>query len=96
MVQHSKRKLPSNLSSPNAAAPFTSPNKQIHLWLSPTRLVKDSKSQLRPQNIRGYHIRDADEQLRGYQITNSMLERFRANWHDNATNTSNYRIRFSI
>lgn len=92
----SKRNIPRSLSSPNAAASFTSPNKHIKLFLSPDKPSRDSKGGLRVQNIDGYKVQDTEKQVSHDKITPQMLERFRVGWHDRALATNNWRVRVNI
>ena len=93
MVNASRRKIPRTLSSPNAAASHTSPNKQIKLWLSPDKPSVDSRGGMRVQNIDGYKLQDSEKQLRQEQLTPQMLRKFREGWHDRALSSSNWRTR---
>lgn len=70
----------------------TSPNRQIHLWLSPSKATTDSKNGMRVQNTNKYKIQDSEKAVKGNLITNTMLQKFRAGWHDRAT-SSQWRAR---
>lgn len=89
----SKRRIPKSLSSPNASASHYSHNKQIHLFLSPDRPYRDSKSGMRVKNIDGYKLQDMEKQVPQGQITPKMLDDFRRGWHDRALSSSNWRVR---
>ena len=92
MVNASRRSIPRTLSSPNAAASRTSPNKQIKLFLSPDKPTRGSLGGMRVENLSGYNIQDSDKQLRSDQLTPAMLARFRTGWHDRALTSSNWRV----
>lgn len=95
----SKRNIPRSLSSPNAAASFTSPNKYIKLFLSPDKPSRDSKGGFRVQNVGGENgpsIQDFEKQVTANQITPQMLQSFRSGWHDRALTTNHWRVRVNI
>ena len=93
MANASRRNIPRTLSSPNAAASHTSPNKQIKLWLSPDKPTVGSLGGMRVENMSGHKMQDSEKQLRSEQLTPTMLARFRTGWHDRALSSSNWRVR---
>ena len=92
----SKRNIPRSLSSPNAAASFTSPNKYIKLFLSPDKPSRDSKGGFQVKNVggeNGRNIQDSEKQVPANRITPQMLEAFRSGWHDRSFSTNYWRVR---
>lgn len=89
----SKRNIPRSLSSPNAAASHTSPNRHIPLFVSPDKPKRDSSNGMHAQNFVKYKIQDSEKQVNADKITSKMLQSFRDGWHDRALSSSNWRTR---